>query len=99
VRAATTTTEFARVFGTAPDGPGVSAEAGIEMSSVLPESADERLRVREVLLAWRLLTPLGRTTLTSSSSSDEIAALTLPIKRNAQTVSVSQRFTCLIGCE
>src|SRR5205814_4932880 len=99
MRASTTPTEFARVFGSAPDGPGVSAEGGIEVSSVLPESADERLRVREVLLAWRLFTPLGRTALTSSSSSDEIPALTLPIKSNAQTVSVSQRFTCFIGCE
>jgi hypothetical protein len=69
------------------------------MSSVLLESAEERLRVREALLAWRFCTPLGRTTLTSSSSSDEIAALTFPTKSNAQTVSVSQRFTCFIGCE
>jgi hypothetical protein len=71
----------------------------MEMSSVLPESADERFRVREARLAWRLCTPLGRTTLTSSSSSDEIAALTFPTKSSAQAVSVIQRFTRFIDCE
>jgi hypothetical protein len=84
-------TEFARVFGTAPEGPGVSAEEGIETSFPSAALADERLRVREELFAACLCTPLGRTALTSSSSSDEIAPLTLPAKSNAQTVSVIKR--------
>jgi hypothetical protein len=92
-------TEFARVFGTAPEGPGVTADAGIETSSPLSALADERLRVRAELFAACLCTPLGRTTLTSSSSSEEIAAPTLPAKSNAQTVSVIKRLCRFIECE
>src|SRR5204863_2471300 len=92
-------TEFARVFGTAPEGPGVSADEGIETSSPSARFADERLRVRDELFAACLCTPLGRTRLTSSSSSDETAPLTLPTKSNAQTVSVIQRICRFIDCE